>query len=92
MNLPSPIAKLRFKINVGQEEKHELKPRISAMCKISFELFAKSPSRKRTHELSVNKGFFFFFFKSMENVRFYICNFLSSAFLLTTCIQNCFSL
>lgn len=61
MNLPSPIAKLRFKINVGQEEKHELKPRISAMCKISFELFAKSPSRKRTHELSVNKGFFFFF-------------------------------
>lgn len=56
MNLLSPIAKFKFKINMGWEGKEELKPRISAICKISFEPFSKSHSRKRTRKHSANKG------------------------------------
>lgn len=41
---------------MGWEGKEELKPRISAICKISFEPFSKSHSRKRTRKHSANKG------------------------------------
>lgn len=78
-----------FKLSVGQEGKGQLKPRISAVCKMHFEPFAKSPTnRRKTREHSAKKVFFCF--SSIENVRFYICNFSSSAVLPTICITKLF--
>lgn len=48
-----------FKLSVGHEGKGQLKPRISAVCKMSFEPFAKSPTNgRKTREHSAKKSFF----------------------------------
>lgn len=77
---------------MGQERKGELKPRISAICKISFQSFGKSPSEKRTREHSTNKGLSFFFIPDYgKSVFISIISYLQH-FYWPSASQNCFSL